>query len=147
MITRATQEHLKALVLLEKSLFPKDDFPLSRGSFYYHIKKNDLFVFMHEGEVAGYILWLKRKNHYRLYSLGVSAHCRGRGVAQMLLDYSLTLLKAESYTLEVKTTNQSAISLYEKFGFAKQKILKGYYPNNRDGYLMRKKSNDETKKL
>ncbi len=147
MIMRATREHLNALVALENSLFPKDDFPLSRGSFSYHIKKNDLFVFMHEGEVAGYILWLKRKTYYRLYSLGVSAQCRGSGVAQMLLAYSFGLLKSTSYTLEVKTTNLRAISLYEKFGFTKQKILKGYYPNNRDGYLMRKKSNDETKKL
>ncbi len=138
MITRATLDHLSALVALENSLFPKDDFPLSRGSFSYHIKKNDLFVFMHGGEVAGYILWLKRKTYYRLYSLGVSRQFRGRGVAQALLAYSFELLKAHSYTLEVKTTNQSAISLYEKFGFTKQKILKGYYPNNRDGYLMRK---------
>ncbi|MDM5263595.1 GNAT family N-acetyltransferase [Sulfurovum sp. XTW-4] len=144
---RATREHLNALVALENSLFPKDDFPLSRGSFSYHIKKNDLFVFMHEGEVAGYILWLKRKTYYRLYSLGVSAQCWGRGVAQMLLAYSFGLLKSPSYTLEVKTTNQRAISLYEKFGFTKQKILKNYYPNNRDGYLMRKQENDEIKKL
>ena len=147
MIIRATQEHLNALVALENSLFPKDDFPLSRGSFSYHIKKNYLFVFMHEGEVAGYILWLKRKTYYRLYSLGVSAQCRGSGVAQMLLAYSFGLLKSTNYTLEVKTTNLRAISLYEKFGFAKQKILKGYYPNNRDGYLMRRQDNDETQKL
>ena len=147
MITHATQENLKALVRLENELFSKDDFPLSRGSFSYHIKKNDLFVFIHEGEVAGYILWLKRKRYYRLFSLGVSFQCRGRGVSQELLSYSFTLLKAQSYTLEVKTTNLSAISLYEKFGFAKQKILKGYYPNNRDGYLMRRQDSDETQKL
>jgi len=149
MITRATLDHLSALVALEKSLFPKDDFPLSRGSFSYHIKKNDLFIFMQEGEVAGYILWLKRKTYYRLYSLGVSKRFRGTGIAQELLSYSFERLKSPSYTLEVKTTNQSAISLYEKFGFTKQKILKGYYPNNRDGYLMRReeKENDETQKL
>lgn len=147
MITHATPNHLKALVRLENELFSKDDFPLSRGSFSYHIKKNDLFVFMYDEEVAGYILWLKRKKYYRLYSLGVSVQCRGRGVAQELLSYSFTRLNVQSYTLEVKTTNLSAISLYEKFGFAKQKILKGYYPNNRDGYLMRRQDSDETQKL
>ena len=147
MITRATLDHLSALVALEKSLFPKDDFPLSRGSFSYHIRKNDLFVFMNEGEVAGYILWLKRKTYYRLYSLGVSKQFRGKGIAKELLSYSFERLKSPSYTLEVKTTNESAISLYEKFGFTKQKILKGFYPNNRDGYLMRRQENDETQKL
>ena len=126
MIIRATLDHLNVLVTLENELFSKDDFPLSRGSFFYHINKNDLFVFMHEGEVAGYILWLKRKTYYRLYSLGVSRQFRGTGVAQALLTYALKLLKAPYYTLEVKTTNHSAITLYEKFGFTKQKILKSY---------------------
>lgn len=147
MILRATLDHLNALAVLENRLFSRDDFPLSRGSFSYHIKRNDLFVFMHEGEVAGYILWLKRKTYYRLYSLGVSAQCRGTGVAQALLAHSFEHLKAPYYTLEVKTANQSAISLYEKSGFTKQKILKHYYPNDHDGYLMRKRHNDETQKL
>lgn len=147
MILRATLDHLNVLAALENRLFAKDDFPLSRGSFSYHIKRNDLFVFMHEGEVAGYILWLKRKRYYRLYSLGVSNQFRGTGVAQELIGYSFDHLKASVYTLEVKTTNQSAITLYEKFGFRKQKILKGYYPNDHDGYLMRKQHNDETQKL
>ncbi len=147
MILRATLEHLNALAALENELFSRDDFSLSRGSFSYHIKRNDLFVFMHEEEVVGYILWLKRKTYYRLYSLGVSKQFRGIGVAQALLAHSFELLKAFYYTLEVKTTNQSAISLYEKFDFTKQKVLKSYYPNKRDGYLMRKQNNDETQKL
>jgi len=147
MITLATPDHIKALVRLESELFPIDHFPLSRGSFYYHIKKNDLFVYMHQNELFAYVLWLKRKKYYRLYSLGVSPHVRGMGVAKELLEYSFEHLKASSYTLEVKTTNFSAIALYEKFGFTKQKILKGYYPNNGDGYLMRKQDNNETQKL
>jgi ribosomal-protein-alanine N-acetyltransferase len=147
MIIRATTEHLNALVALENTLFSKDDFPMSRGSFYYHIKRNDLFVYMHDNKLAAYILWLKRKKYYRLYSLGVAIHLRGTGVAQELLGYSFDHLKVSIFTLEVKTTNHSAITLYEKFGFRKQKILKSYYPNNYDGYLMRKQNNDETQKL
>jgi ribosomal-protein-alanine N-acetyltransferase len=147
MIIRATQDHLNALTELEKRLFSKDDFPLSRGSFYYHIKKNELYVFLDEGEVAGYILWLKRKAYYRLYSLGVSSQFRGKGVAQALFRYSFDHIQTYYYSLEVKTTNHSAISLYEKFGFTKRKTLKSYYPNKCDGYLMRKEKSDETQKL
>ncbi|MCW8821313.1 MAG: GNAT family N-acetyltransferase [Sulfurovum sp.] len=123
---------------MENKLFSKDDFPLSKGSFYYHIKRNDLFVYMHDNELAAYVLWLKRKKYYRLYSLGVSTHLRGTGVAEELLEYSFNRLQVSIYTLEVKTTNSSAITLYEKFGFRKQKVLKSYYPNNYDGYFMRK---------
>lgn len=147
MITLATPDHIKALVTLENELFSKDDFPLSKGSFYYHIKRNNLFVYTHGNELAAYVLWLKRKKYYRLYSLGVSTHLRGTGVAQELLGYSFKHLKASIYTLEVKTTNHSAITLYQKFGFIKQKVLKSYYQNNHDGYLMRKQNNDETQKL
>jgi len=147
MITLATTDHINALVTLENALFSKDDFPLSKGSFYYHIKRNNLFVYMHNNELVAYVLWLKRKKYYRLYSLGVSSYVRGTGVAQELLGYSFEHLKSSLYTLEVKMTNQSAIALYEKFGFTKQKVLKSYYPNNCDGYLMRKQNNDETQKL
>ncbi len=147
MITLATTDHMNTLVRLENELFPKDHFPLSRGSFYYHIKRNDLFVYIHHNELVAYVLWLKRKKYYRLYSLGVSSSARGMGVAQELLEYSFKHLKAADYTLEVKTTNQNAIALYEKFGFRKQKVLKGYYPNHVDGYLMRKQNNNETQQL
>lgn len=147
MIIRATKEHINALVALENRLFSKDDFRLSRGSFYYHIKKNDLYVFERDAEVAGYILWLKRKRSYRLYSLGVLDHFRGRGIAQELLHYSFDHIQTQYYTLEVKKTNFGAISLYEKFGFTKQNILKGYYPNHLDGYLMRKQNHNETQEL
>lgn len=143
MIVRATSDHLNALVALENTLFSKDDFPLSRGSFSYHIKKNDLFVFMQDGQVTGYILWLKRKAYYRLYSLGVSEQCRGTGVAKALLMYSFKHVKAPYYSLEVKTTNQNAITLYEEFGFTKQKILADYYPKHHDGYLMKKPNKKE----
>ena len=45
MIIQAKTEHAKALLTLENQLFPKDDFPMSIGSFYYHIKRNKLFIY------------------------------------------------------------------------------------------------------
>ncbi len=138
MITKANIKHAKELLKLENELFAKDDFPLSIHSFYYHIKKNSLFIYLQDNKIAGYILWLKRRKHYRLYSLGVSENFRSSGVAQSLLLYSFKHLTIPSYTLEVKTTNHSAIKLYEKNGFKIQKLLTDYYPNHCDGYLMEK---------
>ncbi len=138
MITKAKTKHVKELLKLENELFSNDDFPLSIGSFYYHIKRNNLFIYIQDNKIIGYILWLKRQKHYRLYSLGVSKNFRISGVAQSLLSYSFEHLKIPSYTLEVKITNQSAIKLYEKNGFKIQKLLTDYYPNHCDGYLMRR---------
>ena len=138
MITQAKIEHAKALLLLEDQLFTQDDFPMSIGSFYYHIKRNKLFIYMHYNKIIGYVLWLKRQKYYRLYSLGVSKEFRGSGVAQKLLSYSFEHLKTPAFSLEVKTTNTNAIKLYEKNGFKIQKRLISYYPNHCDGYLMKR---------
>ena len=138
MITIATLQNAKELFILESSVFSKDDFGMSLNSFYYHIKRNQLFTFVVEGKIVGYILWLKRKNHYRLYSLCISTEFQGQGIASKLLEYSFKTLGTTNFTLEVKTTNQSAINLYKKNGFEIVKVLTNYYPNNCDGYLMKK---------
>lgn len=138
MITQAKPEHVKALSILENELFSKDDFPLSKGSFYYHIKRNTLFIYMQDKKIIGYVLWLKRKKYYRLYSLGVLKEFRVSGIAQKLLTYSFDHLKKPVFSLEVKTTNENAIKLYEKNGFTIQKRLTNYYPNHCDGYLMKR---------
>ena len=138
MITQAKIEHAKALLTLENELFTQDDFPMSIGSFYYHIKKNTLFIYMQDDKIIGYVLWLKRQKYYRLYSIGVSKSFRSSGVAQNLLTYSFEHLKTMAFSLEVKTTNENAIKLYEKNGFKIQKLLNDYYPNHCDGYLMRR---------
>jgi len=122
MITQAKIEHAKELVTLENELFSKDDFPMSIGSFYYHIKRNTLFIYMQDKKIIGYVLWLKREKYYRLYSLGVLKEFRVSGVAQSLLHYSFEHLKTPAFSLEVKTTNQNAIKLYEKNGFKIQKL-------------------------
>ena len=136
MITQATLKDAKALITLEDELFDANDFPMSPGSFYYHIKRNNLFVYRHEHKIVGYILWLRRKSYRRLYSLGVAKECRSQGIAEALMAYSFSHLNSQIYTLEVKMTNTSAIKLYVKNGFTKQKILTKYYPDGLDGYRM-----------
>jgi ribosomal-protein-alanine N-acetyltransferase len=136
MITDAELKNTKELFLLESSVFSQDDFALSLNSFYYHIKRNPIFIYKKDNKIVGYILWLKRKNYYRLYSLCIKKEFQGQGIATKLLGYSFKTIDTKSFTLEVKTTNQSAIKLYEKNNFKIKKVLKNYYPNNIDGYLM-----------
>lgn len=136
MIRQALPQDAKALWLLKQALFDEHNLPLSLASFYYHIKRNVLFVYEYDGEIRGYCLWLKRHKSYRLYSIGVSPlHC-GEGIAKELLQYSLNHLKAQQFTLEVRIDNLNAITLYQKYGFVTQKILKGYYPNQVNGLRM-----------
>ncbi len=136
MIRSAKASDAKELYQLESSIFTKEDFGLALYSFYYHINKNELFIHEQSGKIVGYILWLKRKKYYRLYSLCIAKEFQGKGVAKKLLDFSFKNIVAPCYQLEVKVDNTKAIKLYEKYGFKKSKVLKKFYSNQQDGYLM-----------
>ena len=138
MIKKAHKRDIKGLIEVESATFGSDDYPLSIGSFYYHVANNSLYVYKIDNRVIGYILWLKRKHYFRLYSISVLAEFSGQGIAKELMEYSFENLKASQYTLEVKCTNIRAIRFYEKFGFKTIKTLKDFYPNNKDGYFMKK---------
>ena len=135
MIKKAKKENLKDLYDLEKKVFQNDPFALTKNAFRYHILKNNLYIFEKDEKIVGYILWLERKNYYRLYSLAVDSSFQGLGIASRLLEYSFEKLRNKNFSLEVKIKNIKAIKLYEKYGFKIKKVLKDYYEDS-DGYLM-----------
>ena len=64
---------------------------------------------------------------------------RGRGIATMVLErlFELTADDARrGYTLEVRVSNATAISLYERLGFEARGIRRGYYTDNREDALI-----------
>ncbi|PUE67529.1 GNAT family N-acetyltransferase [Arcobacter lacus] len=135
MIKKAKKENLKDLYDLEKKVFQNDPFALTKSAFRYHILKNSLYIFEKDEKIVGYILWLERKEYFRLYSLAIDINFQGLGIASKLLEYSFEKLKNKKFSLEVKTKNIKAIKLYEKYQFKIKKVLKDYYEDS-DGYLM-----------
>lgn len=138
MTTKANLKDLSALYNIEREVFSNDPFSMSKNSIKYHIIKNELYKIELDGVIAGYILWLKRKKYYRLYSLAIGNDFQNRGFAKKLLEYSFENLIDRDFSLEVKVLNETAINLYKKFGFEIKKVLKDYYEEC-DGYLMYKK--------
>ncbi len=65
---------------------------------------------------------------------------RGLGLGELLLAFSIdraTELNARVVTLEVRVSNTVAQKLYEKYGFAKAGVRKGYYTDNgEDAFIM-----------
>ena len=59
----------------------------------------------------------------------------GKTTTTTLINEILKAFNIENVTLEVKMDNINAINLYEKLGFKKASIRKGYY-NGVDGILM-----------
>ncbi len=78
-----------------------------------------------------------------LVSIAVLKEYRGRGIGSALLRETIRAVReeygAEAIYLEVRVSNYPAIRLYEKFGFRKVRIIRGYYRDGEDAYVMVKR--------
>jgi ribosomal protein S18 acetylase RimI-like enzyme len=128
---------------LEQTCF--DTYSLTRRQLRY-LRKSPNCVFLvaeQGGEVVGDAIALVRHHRPgttgRLYSLAVRSDCRGRKIGHQLLSAVLSALRARGVrrvTLEVESTNQSAIRLYHRYGFRDAALLPDYYGADRSGTRM-----------
>jgi ribosomal-protein-alanine N-acetyltransferase len=119
-----------------------------------HQRYPETFIVAEEnGKYLGYILCrievglssigfggLTRKGH--VVSIAVMPQARRRGVAQAVINKALEGMKyykAKQIFLEVRVTNEPAISLYKKLGFEISRTINGYYSDGEDAYVMTKK--------
>lgn len=146
-IRRAAAGDAAKLYKLESKIFTKENYPLSKSSFRYHIKNNMLYIAEVNEEVIGYILVLIKRKNAKLYSIAVDSLYRGRNIAKKFLktvSKELVSLGFEKFLLEVRVDNERAISLYKKAGFNIIKKLDSFYLDRCDAYLMELKYADET---
>lgn len=129
MIIKANKTHLKDLLQIEEECFKNDCFKLSKNNFLYHIKKENILIFLCEKSVAGYIMMLTYKKSIRIYSLAVKNDFKGLKIGTKLCEELVKIAKIDKKTLslEVRISNITAINLYKKLGFKANKILKNYY--------------------
>ena len=129
-VIKTTKKHIKTIHLLEKDCFPD---PWSLDSLRYEITHPDsiCFVAVNENEkILGHITMRHILNEGHINNIAVAKYARRQGVGQKLLETIIEKSKTLgilSITLEVRTKNHAAISLYEKFGFKTQGIRKNYY--------------------
>jgi ribosomal-protein-alanine N-acetyltransferase len=71
-------------------------------------------------------------------NVAVDDHLRRQGIATSLLErlFELGDRPREQYTLEVRTSNESAIRMYEGFGFRAAGRRRAYYHDNREDALI-----------
>lgn len=116
-----------------------------------HQRFPETFIVAEENkEIAGYIMCrievglsnlglggLIRKGH--VVSIAVMPQSRRKRVAQALINRALEGMhyyKAKQCFLEVRVTNDVAVSLYKKLGFEITRTLNGYYSDGEDAYVM-----------
>ena len=90
--------------------------------------------YVEDKKIIGYIYYSDIYDRAEINQIEVDISHRNCGKASILLKKAIELVD-KSITLEVKIDNFPAIHLYEKYGFEKKAIRKGYY-NGIDGILM-----------
>lgn len=103
-----------------------------------------------DGEIVGYIMCriemglsnfglsgVAKKGH--VVSVAVLHEHRRKGVGKALVLRALNGMRgygAKQCYLEVRVTNQEAISLYKKLGFEVARTIHGYYADGEDAFVM-----------
>ena len=131
-------EHLRQMAEIEKEAF---DMPWTENMFIPEVNSaNATYVVGTRGEeVICYGGFHTVLDEAHITNIAVKSTSRGKGIGRFLFATLLAKVKeagAKLVTLEVKTTNTAAISLYESFGFKVAGVRKRYYNNLYDAYVM-----------
>ena len=89
--------------------------------------------------IVGFLGTWHMVNEAHIVSIVVRRHYRSRGIGEMLLIGAIEqamVQRIEIVTLEVRPSNQRAISLYRKYGFSERGVRKNYYADNREDALI-----------
>lgn len=143
MIRRARPADVPALHALELASFSTDR--LSPRSFRHHLNNPAarLLVAEVDGQLAGYLLMLYRRNSLtgRLYSVAISAPYRGRSLGSALLQAAEVDARArgkQRIRLEVHVANHTAQQIYTRHGYTAFGTRDNYYQDLADALRMEK---------
>ncbi|MFC4766879.1 ribosomal protein S18-alanine N-acetyltransferase [Effusibacillus consociatus] len=110
--------------------------PWSRAAFEGELTRNHFakyIVVEIDGVVAGYAgMWIIIDEAH-ITNIAIDPAYRGRKLGENLLRQMMMVAVwngADRMTLEVRVSNKTAQSLYQKLGFIKYGIRKGYYSDN-----------------
>ncbi len=122
-------------------------------SFNYVLKNinNDLennpfshyLLYIHNNQILGFINYYLIYNRIEIINFNVLENYQNKHYGTKLLDNLINMYSkmVDNITLEVKEDNIKAITLYQKMGFKKVAIRKGYYKGI-DGILMERRMDD-----
>jgi len=115
--------------------------PWSRSMFASELAKGtSVCLCAFEGDrLVGYIVNSRYVDAWHVMNVAVDPDHQRRGIATRLLERLFELTAKDDgrgYTLEVRVSNKEAIKLYEKLGFERRGLRRGYYTDNREDALI-----------
>lgn len=142
-LRQGTIQDLEALTRLEQAAFATDGFHRQQLRYLLTRANASVYVADKDGAVQGsaVMLWHQRTSIGRLYSIATAPSARGRGVGHLLLqscEQAAAQRHCRAVSLEVRITNLSAISFYERHGYQAIEQLPSYYEDGAEALRMRK---------
>ncbi|MFA7351460.1 MAG: ribosomal protein S18-alanine N-acetyltransferase [Methylotenera sp.] len=120
---------LDAVMQIEPHIYSH---PWTRGNFSDSLKSEHIAkVLEHDEKIIGYALMMMVLDEAHLLNLSIAKAYQKQGLGRYLLEHMIHIaqkLKAANMFLEVRSSNISAITLYENIGFNEMAIRRGYYP-------------------
>jgi len=119
--------------------------PWTRGNFVDSLASgHDAWVLTCDGEPAGYAVVMHILDESHLLDIGIVTPMQGRGLGRLFLDWLAASARSrgsETFFLEVRPSNASALRLYARCGFIEIGRRRGYYPGRagrEDAVVMRR---------
>jgi len=139
-VSKALPQDLVGITTLAYETLPERYTP---GLFnqLYETYSQGFFVAKIGSRIIGFLISIKtHETQARILMVGIQKNYRRNGIAtQLVRKYIISAIgqNIRIIDLEVRTTNQPAISFYQKMGFTIQETIKGFYQNGTDAYTMR----------
>lgn len=121
---------LAEVLAIEYAAYP---FPWTNGNFLDSLNSGyETWVLRDASDnLVGYFLMMPVVDEAHLLNITVHGAVQGLGVGRALLDQVVKLARAKGLTsvlLEVRPSNQRALTIYTRYGFQRIGVRKHYYP-------------------
>ena len=131
-------DDLGAIEAIEVRAYPT---PWSRSMFASELAKpSSICLGAFEGDqLVGYMINSRYVDAWHVMNVAVDPELQRRGIASALIRRLFELTEGDErrgYTLEVRVSNDGAISLYQGLGFEPRGVRRGYYTDNREDALI-----------
>jgi len=137
-----TPADLDEIVRVEAQIYP---YPWTLGNFADSLRSGYSSWVLRDGEqvLQAYGIIMLALDEAHLLNLSVARECQRRGLGWRTLDWLADVARgygARTMLLEVRPSNPEAIRLYERYGFQRIGVRRGYYPavdGREDAIVMR----------
>ena len=137
-----TEADLDEVAAAEKELYP---FPWTRGNFLDAMRAGYSTWVLRDGsrQLAAYSVMMMALDEAHLLNISVARHRQRTGLGRQTLDWMADVARGHggrSMLLEVRPTNEAALRLYQRYGFERIGVRRGYYPahgGREDALVMR----------